>query len=97
MSPRSPIACPGVDAEPALAAGDRACYFRGTLAVPNVLRTEQFMTQVQIDRLIRAAKHWASFQEGDSLEDQKTDERLRDAAIEARERLLKIIDDLPDA
>lgn len=54
------------------------------------------MTQQQIDKLVRAAKRWAAFQEGDSLEDQKTDEALRAEAIESRERLLDIINELPE-
>jgi len=53
------------------------------------------MTQVQIDRLVNAAKKWAAFQEGDSLEDQQTDARLRAEAIEAREALLSVIESLP--
>lgn len=52
------------------------------------------MTQQQIQRLVNAAKAWAAYQEGDSLEDQKTDERLRDSAIEARERLLAVVESL---
>jgi hypothetical protein len=53
------------------------------------------MTRQQINRLLVAAKDWAAFQEPDSLEDQKTDSRLQSRAIEARERLLAVIDDLP--
>lgn len=53
------------------------------------------MTPQQIDRLVEAARRWAAFQEPDSLEDQKTDSRLQGEAIEARETLLQIIDDLP--
>lgn len=45
------------------------------------------------ERLVRAAKRWASFQEGDSLEDQRTDAKLHAEAIEAREALLKIIEE----
>ena len=51
---------------------------------------------VQVLRLIRAAKKWADFQDGDSLYDQDGDPKLKAEAIEARERLLKIIDDLPN-
>lgn len=50
-----------------------------------------------IDRLVSAAKAWAEYQDGDSLEDQATDERLRAAAIEARERLLWAIEALDGA
>lgn len=46
------------------------------------------------ERLLRAAKRWAAFQEGDSLLDQDTDEKLRAEAIEARESLLTAIEDL---
>ena len=46
----------------------------------------------QIRKLVAAAKAWAAFQEGDSLEDQTTDAKLKAAAIEARERLLDAID-----
>lgn len=52
------------------------------------------MTQQQIDRLVTAAKCWAVFQEGDSLLDQETDERVRADAILARERLLDVINEL---
>ena len=52
------------------------------------------LTETQIDRLVRAAKDWSAFQHGDSLEDQRTDERLKAQAIEARDRLLGVIDDL---
>ena len=48
----------------------------------------------KIERLVRAAKRWATFQEGDSLLDQATDDRLRDEAIEARETLLDAIGEL---
>ena len=51
-------------------------------------------TKQQIERLIDAAKDWAAYQEGDSLLDQATDERIRDNAIEARERLLSAIESL---
>lgn len=54
------------------------------------------LTPPQIQRLVTAAKRWATFQEGDSLEDQKTDSRLQGEAIEARERLLQVIDELPE-
>jgi hypothetical protein len=53
------------------------------------------MTSQQIERLLRAAKQWAAFQEPDSLEDQKTDPRLQSEAIEARERVLQVIDEMP--
>lgn len=49
---------------------------------------------VQVLRLIEAAKDWAAYQEGDRLDDQSTDERLRAKAIEARERLLDQINAL---
>lgn len=45
-------------------------------------------------RVVEAAKAWAAFQEGDSLEDQRTDPKLQAAAIEARERLLSAIERL---
>lgn len=48
----------------------------------------------QIDMLVNAAKRWAEFQDGDSLEDQVTDPKLHAEAIEARERLLSIIEAL---
>jgi len=50
--------------------------------------------QHDVQRLINAAKAWAVFQEGDSLEDQQFDPKLQDAAIEARERLLSAIEEL---
>lgn len=53
-------------------------------------------TTPQVIRFVRAAKAWAAFQEGDSLRDQDTDEKLKAEAIEARERLLNVIDDLPN-
>lgn len=53
------------------------------------------MTKQQIDRLVSAAKAWAAFQDGDSLYDQDGDPKLKADAIEARERLLSIIEDLP--
>jgi len=49
-------------------------------------------TPSAVDRLIAAAKAWAEFQAGDSLEDQRTDHRLHAQAIEARERLLAAIE-----
>ncbi|MGE4340780.1 MAG: hypothetical protein AB7E55_33240 [Pigmentiphaga sp.] len=55
------------------------------------------MTQQQIERLVRAAKAWAAFQEGDSLNYQGFDAKLKAEAIEARERLLDVIDDLPNS
>lgn len=48
----------------------------------------------QILRLIDSAKAWAAFQEGDSLIDQAHDEKLKSEAIDARERLLNVINDL---
>lgn len=48
----------------------------------------------QEKRLLAAAKRWATFQEPDSLDDQKADPRLQAEAIEAREALLTIIEDL---
>lgn len=51
-------------------------------------------TQVQVQRLVDAANRWADFQDGDSLEDQETDTRLKAQAIEARERLLSAIEEL---
>lgn len=49
-----------------------------------------------VQRLILAAKAWATFQEGDRLDGQQWDSKLQDAAIEAREKLLQIIDEMPD-
>ena len=48
----------------------------------------------QEKRLIAAARKWATFQDPDSLEDQKTDPRLAAEAIEARERLIDAVDAL---
>ena len=53
------------------------------------------MTKQQVRQLVRAAQVWAAYQDPDSLEDQKTDPRLQSEAIEARERLLQIIEELP--
>lgn len=50
--------------------------------------------QLLIQRLIDRAKDWAAYQEGDSLLDQQTDERIRANANEARERLLAAIEAL---
>lgn len=52
------------------------------------------MNDRKIQRVIERAKDWAAYQEGDSLLDQETDERIRANAIEARERLLDAINDL---
>jgi len=52
-------------------------------------------TDPKVQRLIRVAKHWASFQDGDSLEDQRTDSHLQGDAIEAREALLDAINEMP--
>jgi len=49
------------------------------------------MNEVAVQQLIAAATTWALFQEGDSLLDQETDEKLKAEAIEARERLLNVI------
>lgn len=54
------------------------------------------ITNQRVSRLIAAAKRWATFQEGDSLEDQATDSKLRNEAIEARETLLSAIEALSD-
>lgn len=55
----------------------------------------QEITKTQRDKLVRAAKRWAAFQEPDSLDDQKTDAHLQSEAIEAREALLTLIEELP--
>jgi len=60
-----------------------------------VLARRQRATIQQLERLILAAKRWARFQEPDSLEDQKTDTVLQAEAIEAREALLTIVEELP--
>lgn len=60
-----------------------------------VAARKQRATVHQLERLILAAKRWARFQEPESVEDQKTDTVLQAEAIEAREALLTIIEDLP--
>lgn len=60
-----------------------------------VLARRQRATVQQLERLILAAKRWSRFQEPDSLEDQKTDTVLQGEAIEAREALLTIVEELP--
>lgn len=47
-------------------------------------------------RLIDAARHWAAFQEPDSVRDQATDWRLEVEAKEARTALLAAIEALSD-
>lgn len=60
-----------------------------------VLARKRHATLQQLERLILAAKRWARFQEPDCLEDQKTDTVLQAEAIESREALLTIIEELP--
>jgi len=67
----------------------------GTSGASRLQPNGQAFTTRQTERLVRAAKRWAAFQEPDSLDDQKTDSRLQSEAFEARERLLQVIDELP--
>jgi hypothetical protein len=46
----------------------------------------------RIDQLIAAAQAWREFQYPDSIDDQKSDRRLRGDALDARDRLLQEID-----
>lgn len=53
------------------------------------------LTSREVQALVHAAKHWATFQQPDSLEDQKHNVVLQNEAIEAREQLLTLIEALP--
>jgi hypothetical protein len=46
----------------------------------------------RLDQLIAAAQAWREFQYPDSIDDQKSDRRLRGDALDARDRLLQEID-----
>jgi hypothetical protein len=78
-----------------------AGHVNQALSVAHCLSRAQIMstsmTTHQVQKLVAAAKRWAAFQEGDSLLDQDHDDHLKAEAIAARERLLSIIDELPNS
>lgn len=57
-------------------------------------RSQTGLTAPQLRLLFLVARRWAGFQRPDSLKDQKTDARLFADAIEAREQLLLLIEEL---